>query len=382
MCHPQFCLFLKACAFLMVSQWACPRPTLDLPFVSDLSLWSCQASCPTMSQRSYFLVLTSQSAFIALLLSLYPFIFCPLLLDTILSESTRSFHCCFFCPSYCPPGFILLPRCFTSLPHSILRFFSIGQSSKLCQPIVSNFVDWTDRLIIIIQMSWQTDDHYCANVMVQKLRHYQFKQLFTFFVHPFRVLWSSARREENPQPSLPFCFLLRTSDELDCLIASREDRVSWFRNQTSWRVLLHVLRNTQEDSIPSDETHRSHTWVRAPPWPQIGLSCQLWRVLLVLTHRANVHWSPTMSPGLFSVQGSNSKRGHSRLWALSSALCFGVSEYHSSHPPLLPAAQLPVHAGRQPAPRFFVWTFASCQPLSGSLDFSFLPQNIALCNFL
>lgn len=186
--------------------------------------------------------------------------------------------------------------------------------------------------------------------MVQKIRHYQFKQLFTVFFHPFHVLWSSARREENPWPSMPFCFLLRTSDELDCLIASREDSVSWFRSQTSWRV-LHVLRNTwQEDSIPSDETHRSHTWVRAPLWPQIGLSCHLWRVLLVLTHRANVPWSPTLSPGLFCVQGSNSKRGHSRLWAWSSFLCFGVSGYHSSHPPLLPAAQLPVHVGCQPAP--------------------------------
>lgn len=154
---------------------------------------------------------------------LCPFTFCPHLLVAILSESTRSCHCCFACPSYCPPGFMLLSRCFTSLPHSTLRFFSIGQACQLCQPIVSIFVDWTDRLIIIVQMSWQTDHHYYTNVTVQKIGHHQFKQLFTFFVHPFHV--HDLQPEENARPSMPFCFLPRTSVELDCLIASREDNL-------------------------------------------------------------------------------------------------------------------------------------------------------------
>lgn len=45
---------------------------------------------------------TSGCLYFTALLSLYPFIFCPHFLDTVFSESTRSFHCYVFCPSCYP----------------------------------------------------------------------------------------------------------------------------------------------------------------------------------------------------------------------------------------------------------------------------------------
>lgn len=132
----------------------------------------------------------------------------------------------FFCPSYCPPGFILLSRCFTSLPHSALRFFSVGQSAL---PAYHFYFHGLDRHTNHYCTNVLTDDHYYTNVMIPKMGHHQFKQLFTFLVHPFHVLRSSARREETPG--------------LPCLSASYSGLL------TSWTVWL-LLGKTV---IPSSE---------------------------------------------------------------------------------------------------------------------------------
>lgn len=234
----------------------------DFRFVSDLSLLSCQESCPITFQRVNFLVLTPQVAFILLLFFSFsvPIHIVPILLGYYFTWKYQKFPLLFsFCPSCCyPPWYLISYYYLGAFPPSLIQVqsvsthFSISFLFSWIGPCVSTGLDLLSRKSDLAFDTINSNGYSLS--------------LSTLFVY------HDLQPEEKRTIPGPLHFSVSYSGLLTrwaVWLLLGKTVIPVLKNQKKgvWDVLTCPpgLRNPLwEDSIPSEELHRSHTAVRAP----------------------------------------------------------------------------------------------------------------------